>query len=136
MLPGTRESAFARIQGNALDSADNGLPDSPVRLRDARLGGIVETQVTDKAGLFVFRPVDPGFYIVELVTDNRTVLAASELLNVAAGDVVSTVVQLPRRIPEIGGLLGHSVRWAAVAAAAAASGVLVQSVTGVDASAR
>ena len=137
LLAGTHESVFTTIQGNALDAISRALPDSPVRLRDARFGGIVESQVTDKAGLFSFRSVDPGIYIVELVDANHAVLAASQLLSVGAGEVVSTVVKLPFQIQSFGGLLGHTVpQAAAVAAAAAASGVMAASVTGVDASAR
>ena len=137
VLPGTRESAFTTIQGNALDSTNDALPFSPVRLRDARFGGIVESQVTDKVGMFTFRSVDPGTYIVELVGADRTVLAASQLLSIASGEVLSAVVKLPFKIPPFGGLLGHSIQQAAaVTSAAAASGVLAESVTGVDASAR
>ncbi len=125
------------IQGNALDSTSRPLVNSVVRLRDARFGRIVGTRTTDNSGLFTFEDVDPGTYIVELVGKDETVLAASELLNVSAGDTASAIVKLPFRIPPFGGLLGHSVQQAvAVAAAAAASGVLATKVTGVDASSR
>jgi hypothetical protein len=125
VLPGTQESAFATIQGTALDSANGVLPDSPVRLRDARIGRIVAAQRADKSGLFDFRAVDPGSYIVELLGAGDTVLAASQLINVNAGEVVSTVVKLPFRLPALGGLLGHTTAQAiAITAAAAATGVL------------
>jgi hypothetical protein len=93
--------------------------------------------ITDKAGLFVFRAVEPGSYIVELVGADQTVLAASDLLNVDAGDAVSAVVKLPFRLPPFGGLLGHTVASAAaIAATAAAAGVLAAPVTGEPVSAR
>jgi len=137
VLPGTRESAFTTIHGNALDFTNNALPDNRVRLRDARFGGIVESQVTDKAGMFSFRSLDPGTYVVELVAEDRAVLAASQLLSIGAGEVLLAVVKLPLRIPALGGLLAHTAQQAAaVTSAAAASGVLSTSVTGVDASAR
>lgn len=137
VLPGTGEAAFTTIQGNALDSTNGALPFSPVRLRDARFGGIVASQVTDKAGVFQFSSLDPGTYIVELVAADRTVLAASQLLNIASGEVLLTVVKLPFKIPALGGLFGHTIQQAAaITSAAAASGVLAESVTGVDASAR
>src|SRR5262245_40064426 len=50
--------AFSTIQGNALNSLNAALPSSPVRLRDARYGRIVGTQMTDHAGLFSFGSVD------------------------------------------------------------------------------
>lgn len=137
VLLGTSESVFSTIQGNALDSANAALPDSIVRLRDARFGGIVGSQVTDKVGMFTFRAIDPGTYIVELVDADRTVLAASDLLSVGAGEVMLAVVKLPFRIPPFGGLLGHTIQQAAaITSAAAASGVMAESVTGQDASAR
>jgi len=125
VLPGTPETAFSTIRGNALDSTNGILPDSPVRLRDARLGRIISTQRTDTSGLFEFRAVDPGSYIVELLGTTDTVLAASQLINVNAGEGVSTLVKLPFRLPPLGGLLGHTTAQAiAITSAAAATGVL------------
>ena len=97
---------------------------------DARPGRIRDTQTTDRAGLFAFHSVEPGTYVVEIVGDDQTILAASQMLNVDAGDTVSAVVKLPFRIPLMGGLLGHTVQSAtAIAVAAAASGVLAAKVT-------
>ena len=129
MLPGTPESAFTTIQGNALTATNGQLANSIVRLRDARLGRIVDTQVTDQSGLFAFHGIDPGNYVVELVGNDQTVLAASQLLSVNAGDAVSAIVRLPFRVPPFAGLLGHSAPQAAsIATAAAASGVLAENV--------
>ena len=113
------------IRGNALNSTSGALPNSLVRLRDARLGRIVDTQLTDQSGLFTFRAVDPGNYIVELISNDQTVLAASQLLSVNAGEAMSAVVKLPFRLPPMGGLFGHTASQAAtVFSAAAATGVL------------
>src|SRR5947207_983294 len=60
VLPGTRPGVFTIIQGSALNSLNGSLPNAIVRLRDARIGRIVDTQLSDKAGLFTFRSVDPG----------------------------------------------------------------------------
>src|SRR5512134_4103123 len=76
ILPGTRESVFSIVQGNALNASNGALPDSLVRLRDARYGRIVSEQLTDKAGVFLFRRVDPGTYVVELIDAEHMVLAA------------------------------------------------------------
>src|SRR5437764_2211910 len=78
LLPGTRPDVFSTIQGNALTSTDSVLANANVRLRDARIGQIIANQMTDQAGIFTFRAVDPGTYIVELVgKDQASVLAAS-----------------------------------------------------------
>jgi hypothetical protein len=119
------------IQGNALSSTNTGLPDMVVRLRDARAGRIVQTGITDRTGLFVFRGVEPGSYIVELVGKDQSVLAASVLLDVNAGDTVSAIVRLPFRIQPFAGVLGHTTMSALlVTATAAATGVLAAQVAG------
>lgn len=135
LLPGTKSNAFTTIQGNALSPTNGALPDTIVRLRDARQGRIVDTQITDKSGFFAFHNVDPGSYVIEVVGNDQSVLAASQLLNVESGQLASAVVKLPFRIPPFAGLLGHSAPSAlAVSSAAAASGVLANAVTGQPAS--
>ena len=129
LLPGTPAAAFSTIQGNALDSADRPLPQVPIRLRDARLGRIADSQLTDRSGLFAFRGVDPGSYVVELLNGARDeVLAASPVLSVNPGDVMSIVIKLPLRRPPPAGLLDSTATQAVViATAAAATGVLAAS---------
>ena len=138
VLPGTRPEVFATIQGNAVNSTNGALRDKVVRLRDARVGRIADIQTTDKSGLFVFRPVDPGSYIVELIGDDQGVMAASQMLSANAGEVVTTVVKLPFNIPAFAGFLGQTSQPAAAAASAvmataAASGIL-STVSGVGVS--
>jgi hypothetical protein len=120
MLPGTRPNVLTTIQGNALDSTNGGLPNALVRLRDARVGRIVDSQISDKSGIFAFKAVDPGSYIVEIMANDQTVLAASQMLNVNAGEAVSAVVKLPFKIPPFAGLLGNTTP-SAVAITTAAS---------------
>src|SRR5258707_15832757 len=71
-----RQGVPTIIQGNALDSTDGQLANTIVRLRDARFGRIVDTEITDKSGLFAFRNADPGTYIVEMMGGDPTVPAA------------------------------------------------------------
>jgi len=127
LLPGTRPNVLTTIQGNALSSTNGALSDHLVRLRDARIGRIVDILTTDKSGLFTFRGVDPGTYIIEAVGNDSSVLAASQVLSVNAGEVISTIVKLPFRVPVFAGLLGQTTQTAAtqsVVAAAASTGVL------------
>ncbi len=131
LLPGTRLDVLTTIQGKALDSTGGQLPQTLVRLRDARVGRIVESQVTDKAGMFAFKALDPGSYIVEMMANDHTVLAASPLINVNAGESVSALVKLPFRIPPFAGVLGNTSPTAvAMMLTAAASGVLATTVSG------
>src|SRR5262249_39087331 len=95
IIAGTRVDAFTAIQGSALTSTNGILTDATVQLRDARFGRIVDVTVTDKAGVFVFRQVSPGTYVIELVGPDGSVLAASQILNVNAGEAISAVIKLP-----------------------------------------
>ena len=107
------------IQGNALDSTNGPMRNVAVRLRDARFGRIVDTQVTDKSGFFAFKAVDPGTYVVEIVGSDQSILAASDLLIVNAGDAVSAIVKLPFRAMQIAGVMGGTTSSAAIIAAQA-----------------
>lgn len=95
VLPGTRVDAFSTINGNALDSEDVTLATSLVRLRSARIGQVVDTQVTDKSGKFSFFRVDPGYYVVELFDRERRTLATSPIVITGPGSTATTSVKLP-----------------------------------------
>jgi hypothetical protein len=128
---GVRPNPFGTILGNALNSTNGALPNNMVRLRDARAGRIVETATTDKSGLFEFRTIDPGSYVVELVGNDHTILSASQILSVNAGQAISAVVKLPFHLSPMSGLLGHTVpSAAAVSSAAASSGIMAAKVAG------
>ncbi|HMB82106.1 MAG TPA: carboxypeptidase-like regulatory domain-containing protein [Vicinamibacterales bacterium] len=125
-LAQARKNALTSIQGNAMTSSNGGMTNAVVRLRDAKFGRIVDTQLTDKSGLFAFKAIDPGSYIVEIVSNDQTIMAASQIVNVNAGEAVSAVVKLPFRIPPFAGILGQTTSTptaAAVATEAAASSV-------------
>ena len=132
ILPGTIADVLATVRGNALTGTDQSLPDAIVRLRDARYGRIVDTAKTDATGLFEFRPVDPGSYVVELVAADRiAVLAASQVLNVEAREIVTTLVRMPTG-EALAALFGNTrTSAAAVLSEAALAGVLVVQSSGV-----
>jgi hypothetical protein len=120
----------AVINGSALTANSNKLPNAPVRLRDARNGGILYEQRTDESGLFTFQPVQAGIYVVELKGEFGAVLAASDLVPVAAGDTATTVVQLHDRKNAAGLLSSHrKSAILAVLASAATVGVLAAAPT-------
>lgn len=127
VIAAARPAVPTMIQGNALNSTNGQVANAIVRLRDARFGRIVGTAITDQSGLFAFRNVDPGTYIVEMMAgDESSVLAASQLLNVNAGEVVSAVVKLPFRVPPFAGAMGVNSTPTAtlLATQAAANGVI------------
>src|SRR5262245_34463044 len=99
-------NAYGIIQGNALDSTNRQLANVTIRLRDARYGGILGTEITDESGLFAFKNLAPGSYVAELIGNDDTVLAASELLNINAGEAASAIVKLPFRLPPFADIVG------------------------------
>jgi len=131
-LPTLRSDAVGMIQGNALNSTNGQLANQPVRLRDARFGRIMGSHLTDPSGIFTFKGLDPGSYIVEMMGSDHTILAASQVLNINAGEAVSAVVKLPFRIPPFAGILGKRTQTtaAAVTTEAAASSVLAITTAG------
>jgi len=113
------------IQGQAFTSNGGQLSNVIVRLRDVRFGRIVDSQMTDNTGTFVFKTLEPGNYVAELLNPDRTVMAATQVLNLNAGQAVSAVLKMPFKIPPLAGVMGHSTpSAAAVTSEAAASGVL------------
>ncbi|MGE3705528.1 MAG: carboxypeptidase-like regulatory domain-containing protein [Vicinamibacterales bacterium] len=137
LLPGTKASAFTTIQGSALTAQSAALAHSPVRVRDARVGRVARNLYTDEHGQFVFRGLDPGSYVVELMSEQRTVLAASTLISVNAGETGSAIVRQPTELRPLDTLIGHAQAHAgAVSTAAAASGILTARVPGDDVSPR
>jgi hypothetical protein len=125
-----RGTALTAIQGNVLTCTNGPEANAPVRLRDARSGHIVATQVADAAGLFAVRGPGPGSFIVEVLGADQMVLAASQILNVNAGETVSGIVKLPCRPGVLAGLFGPTAQSAAaVTAAAASAAVLAAAVT-------
>ena len=124
-LAKAKENALTVIQGNAINSTNGQMTNAVVRLRDARFGRIVDTQLTDKSGLFAFKAIDPGSYIVEIMSNDQSIMAASQLLNVNAGEAVSAVVKLPFRIPPFAGLMGSTSTPSATAVATQAAAASV-----------
>jgi hypothetical protein len=130
-LATVRPDLVGIIQGNALNSTNGQLPNQPVRLRDARFGRIIDTQITDQSGIFTFRGIDSGTYIVEMIGDDQTILAASQVLNINAGEAVSAVVKLPFRLPPFAGILGRATTSAAaITAQAVASSIVAVTTVG------
>jgi hypothetical protein len=112
-VPASPAAAFGSIHVTALSAGNSPLPRWIVRLRDARYGRLVSTNITDEAGSFTFRDVDPGSYIIELVGSDQTVRATSALLALDAGGAVYAVVRLPTERGAIAALFGVGLAQAA-----------------------
>jgi Carboxypeptidase regulatory-like domain len=118
------------IQGVTLTALSAPLPNANVRLRDLRSGRVTDATTSDKDGRFTFLRVEPGSYVVELIGKDQMVLAASPVLNLNAGELISTVLKLPLRMAASGFLSRGVPALVAVAAASAAAGVLASTAPG------
>jgi hypothetical protein len=125
-VAGARSDGLTIIQGSALNAANDPMPGTLMRLRDARVGRVIETRLTDESGMFAFKVADPGSYIVELLGRDRTPLAASRILTVNTGDTVSVVVKMPSRVTPFASLLSGFIAPAAamVMTQAVATGIV------------
>jgi len=125
------------IQGTAVNWTNSAMANTPIRLRDARLGRILDSVMTDRFGSFEFDSLEPGSYVVEMMSPSRdTVLAATPIINVGSDQRVAALVKLPAR-PPVGGAFGTSLASVlAVTSAAVAAGVLATTVAGAPATDR
>jgi hypothetical protein len=103
-----RSTALSAILGKALNWSDGALPDTPVRVRDLRTGSIVGSALTDKVGVYSFKGLDPGNYVVEIVGADKAALAATNMITANAGQTVHTSVKLPFRPAVLPNVLGSS----------------------------
>ncbi len=135
-LPGAR-GLSSSIQGTAVNWTNSAMANTPIRLRDARLGRILDSVMTDRFGSFEFDSLEPGSYVVEMMSPSRdTVLAATPIINVGSDQRVAALVKLPAR-PSVGGAFGTSLASVlAVTSAAVAAGVLATTVAGAPATDR
>jgi hypothetical protein len=112
-------AATGRVIGVAWKSDNTRYPSARIRLRFVTTGRAVDRTATNAEGEFHFERVEPGPYVVELVSENERVLALGDLFGVAPGSVVTTAVRLSSRAPWFAGFFTN----AAAAAISAASSI-------------
>jgi hypothetical protein len=105
------------ILGTAWRGDTTPFPQPRIRLRNVENGRGVARTIGDGEGRFRIDGVDPGAYVVELMSQDDKVLAVGDLFGVSPGTQSYTVVRLSARAPWFGGFFGN----AAAAAIAAAS---------------
>jgi negative regulator of sigma E activity len=92
-------------------------PQARIRLRNVDTGRGVARTLSDGDGHFRFERVEPGAYVVELLSNEDKVLAIGDLFAVSAGGQATTLVRLSATAPWFRGFFGN----AAAAAISAAS---------------
>ena len=105
------------IVGTAWRGDTTPYPQARIRLRNVQNGRGLARTVSDGDGRFRFERVEPGAYVVELLSPDDKVIAVGDLFGVSAGQQSLTAVRLSSRAPWFSGFFGN----AAAAAIAAAS---------------
>jgi hypothetical protein len=122
------------VTGTVWRSDNTPLPDAQLQLRNTTTAQIAGSTRTNQLGRFTFSKVTPGNYVVEVVDENRHVLALGEMFSLGPTDTVSTIVRLAASSKWYGGLFTNAA--AAAIAAAATVGVTSLGNGGQPASAR
>jgi hypothetical protein len=105
------------VLGSAWKGDNTPYPRARIRLRNVETGRGVARTTSDTDGRFRFEAVEPGVYVVELLSEDDKVLAVGDIFGVSAGTQQLTLVRLSSKAPWYGGFFGN----AAAAAIAAAS---------------
>ena len=111
------------ISGRVVDANATPLPKARLRLRNLNTNQIEQTTVANAAGEFTFvvRPDVP--YVVEIADADKRTIAVGDVIVGQAGDVASTVVTVPGRLPAGTGMFSDTA--ASVILAATGMGLTV-----------
>jgi len=127
LVPGTR-ALSSSIQGTAVNWNNSGMANTPIRLRDARLGRVLDSVRTDRFGAFEFHNLEPGSYVAEMMNStNDAVLAATPIVNVDTGQSVSVLIKLSTRTATPVAVFGISAVAVAAVAATASTALAITS---------
>jgi hypothetical protein len=117
----------ASLSGTVLGSNGQPLPNVAVQVRDLATGQVVARTTTSAEGQYSFVGLNPGSYVVEVVSADRKVVGASGPVSIAASATVTgvtvTASAAALAAAAAGGASGISTA-VAIAAVAAAAGVV------------
>jgi hypothetical protein len=122
--PAVAPTTVGVVLGTAWKGDTLPYPQARIRLRNVETGRGAARTISDADGRFRFDRVEPGAYVVELLSNEDRVLAVGDLFGVSAGGQATTYVRLSSKAPWVAGFFGN----AAAAAIAAASAVGVTAV--------
>jgi hypothetical protein len=105
------------VQGNAWTADNAPIPHARLRLRNVSNGKIEATAIANEAGQFMFTRIEPGTYLVELVSESASVLAVGQVFTIGADQTVATFVRLGSRARGVLGFLENAAAGAITGAA-------------------
>src|SRR5262249_34401508 len=96
------------VVGTAWEGETSPAPQARLRLRNVDNGRPVASTTANGEGRFHFERVDPGVYVVELLSDQDKVLAIGDLFGVTVDVEAVTLVRLTSKTPWFGGFFGNA----------------------------
>jgi hypothetical protein len=96
-------AASAAITGSVWREGNVAVPGARVRLRNYATGRLADTTQANDLGRFVFRNLEGGHYLLEVVNETGKVLAIGQPLAVAPGETVATFLRLASKAPWLTG---------------------------------
>src|SRR5712692_8572675 len=117
-----------RISGKARGAKNESLRNLQARVRDVGTGQIVGQTTTNRDGDYTFTGLNPGTYVVEIVSGTGLVIATTSTVTLTVGAMVATGVTVTATAAAAAAGVGAG---AAAATAAAAGGGFFSSTAGV-----
>lgn len=114
--PAVASTTVGAVLGSAWKGDSQPYPQARIRLRCVDTGRGVARTASDREGQFRFDRVDPGAYVVELLSSDDKVLAVGDLFGLAAGGQATTLVRLSSKAPWVAGFFGNAAAAAITAA--------------------
>jgi hypothetical protein len=93
------ESRSTSIIGTAWNADGSPIKGANLRLRNIVTGKVEAASKANDAGRFTFDNVEPGSYVVELVSDAGHVRTIGHTFTIAPGETVATFVRLTPKVP-------------------------------------
>jgi hypothetical protein len=103
---GGRDNALVGLAQNSLNAV---IPHAHVVLRDIRTGEALQQATADELGQFSFIDLVPSDYIVELLGQDGSVVAASEVVTTSKGRLLRTVVRVAAAATAIAAVLSTAL---------------------------
>ena len=97
------------LVGFARTSLNMPIPYARLALRSIRTGRVEARATANDEGRFSFLDIDPSSYIVELLGPDGSVIATSEMVALARGDVRQTTVRMAASASKVASVFGNTL---------------------------
>jgi len=105
------------VVGTAWNSDNTPIKSANLRLRNVVTGQVEGEAKGNDAGEFGFDNIEPGSYVVELLSDAGKVRAVGHMFTIGQGETVATFVRLESKVPWVEAFFKNTASVVAIAAA-------------------